>query len=172
MADEKEELESKNDEGAEGEGEQQESKQEGKQPAEGEGKDGGEIKDKHGQPGINKERHEKEMAEKDAKIAELEAKIAEAAKTEEGRKKLQEEIEKLKADQADERVKHKLEMAGCRNTKAAKALLDDYDGDVSKLKEDCPYLFGEEKQRGKTGGKPAGSAGKSIEDKIDSIFDK
>lgn len=114
MADEKEELESKNDEGAEGEGEQQESKQEGKQPAEGEGKDGGEIKDKHGQPGINKERHEKEMAEKDAKIAELEAKIAEAAKTEEGRKKLQEEIEKLKADQADERVKHKLEMAGCR----------------------------------------------------------
>ena len=112
------------------------------------------------------------MAEKDAKIAELEAKIAEAAKTEEGRKKLQEEIEKLKSDQADERVKHKLEMAGCRNTKAAKALLDDYDGDVSKLKEDCPYLFGEEKQRGKTGGKPAGSAGKSIEDKIDSIFDK
>lgn len=129
------------------------------------------VKDKHGQPGINKERHEKEMAAKDAEIAKLQEQLAEAAKTEEGRKELQKQIDEMKASQADERVTHKLEMAGCKNTKAAKALLDDYDGDISKLKEACPYLFEDEKQKGKTGGKPIGSAGKSIEDKIDSVFD-
>ncbi|MDR3845703.1 MAG: hypothetical protein Q3X42_00480 [Eggerthellaceae bacterium] len=171
MADEKEELEPKDGEGAEGEGKQQEPEQEGKQPAEGEGKDGDGIKDKHGQPGINKERHEKEMAAKDAEIAKLQEQLAEAAKTEEGRKELQKQIDEMKASQADERVTHKLEMAGCKNTKAAKALLDDYDGDISKLKEACPYLFEDEKQKGKTGGKHIGSADKSIEDKIDSVFD-
>lgn len=129
------------------------------------------VKDKHGQPGINKERHEKEMAAKDAEIAKLQEQLAEAAKTEEGRKELQKQIDEMKASQADERVTHKLEMAGCKNTKAAKALLDDYDGDISKLKEACPYLFEDEKQKGKTGGKHIGSAGKSIEDKIDSVFD-
>lgn len=129
------------------------------------------VKDKHGQPGINKERHEKEMAAKDAEIAKLQEQLAEAAKTEEGRKELQKQIDEMKASQADERVTHKLEMAGCKNTKAAKALLDDYDGDVPKLKEACPYLFEDEKQKGKTGGKHIGSAGKSIEDKIDSVFD-
>lgn len=162
MADEKEELESKNGEGAEGEGEQQESKQEGKQPAEGEGKDGGDVKDKYGQPGINKERHEKEMAEKDAEIAKLQEQLAEMSKTEEGRKELQKQIDEMKASQADERVTHKLEMAGCKNVKAAKALLDDdYDGDVSKLKEACPYLFEGKKESGSTGGKPAGAASDS-----------
>lgn len=115
------------------------------------------IKDSHGQPGINKERHEKEMAAKDAKIAELEAKVAEAAKTEEGRASLEKEIKDLKAAQADERVAHKLELAGCRSVKAAKALLDDFDGDVSKLKAEHPYLF-EEKRSTSTGKKPAGAA--------------
>ena len=43
------------------------------------------IIDSHGQPGINKERHDREIAEKDAKIAELEAQIGEMTKTEEGR---------------------------------------------------------------------------------------
>lgn len=129
------------------------------------------VKDKHGQPGINKERHEKEMAAKDAEIAKLQEQLAEAAKTEESRKELQKQIDEMKASQADERVTHKLEMAGCKNPKAAKALLDDYDGDISKLKEACPYLFEDEKQKGKTGGKHIGSAGKSIEDKIDSVFD-
>lgn len=171
MADEKEDLEPKDGEGTEGEGKQQELKQEGKQPAEGEPKDGEGIKDKHGQPGINKERHEKEMAEKDAEIAKLQEQLAEMSKTEEGRKELQKQIDEMKASQADERITHKLEMAGCKNAKAAKALLEDYDNDVPKLKEACPYLFEDEKPKGKTGGKPIGSAGKSIEDKIDAVFD-
>lgn len=115
------------------------------------------IKDKHGQPGINKERHEKLMAAKDAKIAELEAKVAEAAETKEGRERLQKEIADLKAEQADERMTHKLELAGCRSIKAAKALLDDFDGDVPKLKAEHPYLFEKDKQTGRAGGKPGGA---------------
>lgn len=125
------------------------------------------VKDKHGQPGINKERHEKEMAAKDAKIAELEAQVAEAAKTDESRKELQKQIDELKAAQADERVNHKLELAGCLNPKAAKALLNDYDGDVAKLKSECPYLFEGKKESGSTGGKHEGASSSSIDETLD-----
>lgn len=127
-------------------------------PQEGEGGDPDDNpKDKHGHPGISLGKYERDMKEKDDRIAELEAKVAESAKTEEGRKKLQDEIDKLKQEQADERITYKLELEHCVNVKAAKALLDDYDGDVSKLKADCPYLFEGEKKSGSTGGKPAGA---------------
>lgn len=114
------------------------------------------VLDSHGQPGINKERHDREMAEKDAKIAELEAKLEEAVKTEEGRADVMKELAEVKASLADERVSHALEMAGCLNVKMAKAVLEDYSGDVSNLKEACPYLF-KEMTSGKTGLPPAGS---------------
>ena len=140
--------------------------------AEGQGGGEGEVKDSHGQPGINREKYQRDIAAKDKEIADLKAQIAEAAKTEEGRKALEEKIAKLEADQKDERVTHKLELAGCRNTKAAKALLDDYDGDVAKLKEDCPYLFsdGKNKQTGSTGIKPDGDADKALDEKLDRAF--
>ncbi len=70
---------------------------------------------------------------------------------------------------ADERVDHKLELAGCLNAKAAKALLGDYDDDVAKLKEGCPYLFGVEKKTGSTGLKPEGGAS-DLDDKLDKAF--
>ncbi len=111
---------------------------------------GGEVADKHGQPGINREKYARDMKARDDKIAELQAQLDEKAKTEEGRASLKKELDDLKAEMAGERVAHKLEMAGCRNAKAAKALLDDYDGDVDKLKEGCPYLF-EGKKAGSTG---------------------
>lgn len=143
-----------------------------KPAAEGQGGGEGEVKDNHGQPGINREKYQRDIAAKDKEIADLKAQIAEAAKTEEGRKALEEKIAKLEADQKDERVTHKLELAGCRNTKAAKALLDDYDGDVAKLKEDCPYLFsdGKNKQTGSTGLKPDGDADKALDEKLDRAF--
>lgn len=102
------------------------------------GEESGDVLDKHGKPGINAEKYKRDMEAKDAEIEKLQAQIAEAAKTEEGKAELQKQIDELKASQADERVNHKLEMAGCVNTKAAKALLDDYDGDVAKLKNECP----------------------------------
>ena len=78
-------------------------------------------------------------------------------------------IEDLKAEVADERLTHKLELAGCRNVKAAKSVLDDYDGDVAKLKEDCPYLF-DGRKAGSTGLMPEGDAGKALDAKLDKIF--
>ncbi len=135
------------------------------QPEEG---DGGEVADKHGQPGINREKYARDMKARDDKIAELQAQLDEKAKTEEGRASLKKELDDLKAEMAGERVAHKLEMAGCRNVKAAKALLDDYDGDVDKLKEGCPYLF-EGKKASSTGLKPEGGAS-DLDDKLDKAF--
>lgn len=113
---------------------------------------------------------EKAIAERDEKIAALEAQIAEAAKSAEQAEKLSREIAELKQASADERVDFKLQLAGCRNVKAARAVLDDYEGDVDKLKEAEPWLFakhaaGNSQPSGKTGLPNAGAAsdaGKAI----------
>lgn len=152
--------------------------QEAENPAETdkgeEGRDGGaeseEVTDKHGQPGINKERHDKEVAALNQQIEELKAEVAKAAETKEGREKLEKQIEELKADMADKDTSHKLEMAGCKNVKAAKALLGDYDGDVAKLKDECPYLFEEKPKQSGTTGKPPAGASKALDEKLDKIF--
>lgn len=143
-----------------------------KPAAEGQGGGDEGVEDKHGQPGINREKYQRDMKAKDDKIAELQAQLDEKSKTEEGRAELKDELDKLKAEMADERVSHKLEMAGCRNVKAAKALLDDYDGDVAKLKADCPYLFSEGKKTGTTGLKPNGDEAKAEEEAVDRILRK
>lgn len=172
MADENKTQTDPQTEPKQGDGTQGGTEGDPKPAAEGQGGGEGEVKDNHGQPGINREKYQRDIAAKDKEIADLKAQIAEAAKTEEGRKALEEKIAKLEADQKDERVTHKLELAGCRNTKAAKALLDDYDGDVAKLKEDCPYLFsdGKNKQTGSTGLKPDGDADKALDEKLDRAF--
>lgn len=141
-----------------------------KPAAEGQGGEEGEVKDKHGQPGINREKYQRDIEAKDKQIAELQAQLDEKSKTEEGRAELKAELDKLKADMADERTDHRLELAGCLNAKAAKALLGDYGGDVAKLKDACPYLFGtEKKQTGSTGARPEGPAD-GVDDKLDRIF--
>ena len=138
-------------------------------PAAGEGQDGGEgVEDKHGQPGINREKYQRDIEAKDKQIAELQAQLDERSKTEEGRTALKEELDRLKADMADERVTHSLQLEGCLNAKAAKALLGDYDGDVAKLKDQCPYLFVERKT-GSTGLKTQGDAS-DLDDKLDKAF--
>ena len=141
------------------------------EPKGGEGNDPEpDVKDSHGQPGINKERHDKEVAELQAKIDALEAKAAEAAEQKAKRDEYEKEVGDLRAELADSKLTHSLEMAGCINVKAAKALLEDYSGDVSKLKEACPYLFGKEKQTGSTGKKPAGTQAGALDEKLDRAF--
>ena len=133
----------------------------------------GETTDRHGMPGINREKYNRDMRAKDDKIAELQAQLDERSKTEEGRAALKAEMEQLKADMADERVTYELRLAGIRDdvaAKAAKALLPDYDGDVTKLKEDCPYLFSEATQTGSTGLRPDGGAGDGIDARLDKVF--
>ena len=128
-------------------------------PAEGQGgtdPDEG-VKDSHGQPGINKERHDREVEELNNTIAELQAKVDEAAKTDKAREDLKKEIQAAKEAIEAEKLAWKLEKAGCRNVKAAKALLEDHDNDVDKLKAAEPWLFEEDKPKGSTGLKPVGA---------------
>ena len=119
--------------------------------------DGDGVKDKHGQPGINKERHDKEVAALQKTIEDLQAKIDDAAKTEKAREELKKEIQSAHDAIKEEKLNWQLEKAGCKSIKAAKALLDDYEGDIKMLKAECPFLFEDETPKGSTGGKPGGA---------------
>ncbi|MGO5362996.1 hypothetical protein ACTQY8_08575 [Collinsella bouchesdurhonensis] len=107
--------------------------------------------------GGNAPDQEKAIAERDEKIASLKAQIAEAAKTAEQAEKLSAEIAELKQASADERIDFALQLAGCSNVKAARAVLDDYEGDVDKLREGEPWLFA--KHAAGHGNAPSGKTG-------------
>lgn len=109
---------------------------------------------------IDAEAFAAQLAERDSRIAELEAQIADAAKSAEAADGLRAEIAALKQQGADERVEFSLLLAGCRNVKAARAVLDDHGGDVDALKAAEPWMFADapQKQTGKTGLPNAGSA--------------
>ena len=99
------------------------------------------------------------IKERDARIQELEAQVAEAERSTETAEQLRSEIENLKRQAADERVEYELTLAGARNVKAAKALLEDHGGDVSALAAAEPWLFqATQKASGTTGLKPTGAA--------------
>lgn len=62
------------------------------------------------------------------------------------------QIAELKAQGESNRIDFKLQLAGVRNVKAARALLADHDNDVDKLKEAEPWLFeGDGKHAAKDG---------------------
>ena len=102
------------------------------------------------------------VAERDEKIAALEAQVAEAAKNAETAERLRGEIAELKAQGESDRIDFRLQLAGVRNVKAARAMLGDYDGDVDALKTSEPWLFADERtskpQGGKTGLPNAGTS--------------
>ena len=100
--------------------------------------------------------YEKQIAERDEKIASLEAQVAEAAKNAETAEQLRGEIAELKAQGESDRIDFKLQLAGVRNVKAARARLADHDHDVDKLKEAEPWLFEATGKRAK-GGNNSGS---------------
>jgi len=93
------------------------------------------------QVGGSENDYEKQIAERDEKIASLEAQVAEAAKNAETAEQLRGEIAELKAQGESDRIDFKLQLAGVRNVKAARALLADHGNDVDKLKEAEPWLF-------------------------------
>ena len=107
--------------------------------------------------------YEAQLAERDKRIEELEAQIADAAKTAEAAEALRGEIAELKAQGESERTDFKLQLAGVRNVKAARALLDEHKGDIDALKAAEPWLFVEQsgaqaQQTGKTGLPNAGAS--------------
>lgn len=144
-----------NDEGAQGEG------------SEG---DDGKVLDSHGQPGINKERHDKEVAELKKQIEELKADAAEAAESKAKRAEYEKKVNDLEGKLADSELSRKLEKVGCRSVKAAKALLADYDGDIEKLRAAEPFLFEEVKPTGSTGFKPKANDPKDDQEELDKLF--
>lgn len=121
-----------------------------------------------GRPQVSGTDWEKAVAERDEKIAELEAQVAEAAKNTETVEQLRNQIAELKAQGESDRIDFKLQLAGVRNVKAARAVLEDHGGDVDTLKEAEPWLFADvpaKQQGGKTGLPNAGAstdAGKTM----------
>ena len=81
-----------------------------------------------GQPqvGGSETDYERQIAERNEKIASLEAQVAEAAKNAETAEQLRGEIAELKAQGESDRIDFKLQLAGVRNVKAARALLSDH----------------------------------------------
>lgn len=117
-----------------------------------------------GTEGAKPEDYEEQLRAKDAQIEELSAKVADAAKSQKAAEDLGRQIAELKQQMADERTDFALRAAGCRSTKAARALLADHDGDVEKLKEAEPWLFSAvAPEGGATGLEPAGASGGSAE---------
>lgn len=113
------------------------------------------------QPQVSGTDWEKAVAERDEKIAALEAQVAEAARNAETAEQLRNQIAELKAQGESNRIDFKLQLAGVRNVKAARAVLGDHAGDVDALKEAEPWLFADtpaKQQGGKTGLPNAGAA--------------
>lgn len=103
--------------------------------------------------------YEKQIAERDEKIASLEAQVAEAAKNAETAEQLRGEIAELKAQGESDRIDFKLQLAGVRNVKAARAILADHGGDVDALKEAEPWLFEAAGKHAKGGASGSGTTG-------------
>lgn len=119
-------------------------------------------KDPSGSSTVNRSKYDADIRRRDKTIAELKKQLAELTESKaasgDETAKLRADFEAYKAQTTQEKLELKLSAAGCVNTKAAMALLDDYDGDVTKLAADCPYLFKTEKKGGSTGLKPTGAA--------------
>lgn len=90
---------------------------------------------------------EKAVAERDEKIASLEAQVAEAAKNAETAKQLRGEIAELKAQGESDRIDFKLQLAGVRNVKAARAVLADHGGETGLSNADTSTDAGKTMRR-------------------------
>lgn len=98
----------------------------------------------------------------EAQIAELEEQVTQAAKSSEAEVALPAELAALKEQGESDRIDFSLWLAGCRNVKAARAVLADYGGDVDRMREDESWLFAKhaasEGPAGKIGLPNAGAA--------------
>lgn len=89
-------------------------------------------------PQVNGVDWEKAIAERDERVATLEQQVADATKNAKAAEVLRGEIAELKAQGESDRIDFKLQLAGVRSIKAARAVLDDNGGDIGKLKAEEP----------------------------------
>ena len=148
-----------------GEANAQDPQQSGQQPQDPKPGEGGKPQDPDGGEGntVNAHKYERDMANKDKEIESLKAQLKELtdAKAASGDQtaQLRKELDEMKQSLADEKANSALSKAGCIDLDLARTALAAYDGDVDKLKEAKPYLFGttDNIQRS-TGGRPAGGS--------------
>lgn len=119
---------------------------------------------------VNRHKHEREVSKRDDRIKELEAENAKLKGQSEDVAALTKRLDDIEANAKTEKVEASLRSAGCHNVKAAMACLDDYDGDVQKLKEAAPYLFTSTDNSKSTGGNPKGKPGDDEDEKLDRAF--
>ena len=150
--------------GGEG-GEPQDPQQAGQQPQDPKPGEGSEPQDPGTGEGntVNRHKYDRDIANKDKEIASLKAQLKELndAKAANGDQaaQLRREMDELKQQLADEKANAALSQAGCIDLDLARTALAAYDGDVAKLKEAKPYLFGaKESTQRSTGGRPAGGS--------------
>ena len=93
------------------------------------------------QPQVSGVDWERAVAERDERIAALEQQVADAAKSVEAAERLSAEIDELRKQGESDRIDFRLQLAGVRNVKAARAVLADHGGDVGALKAAEPWLF-------------------------------
>lgn len=102
-----------------------------------------------------------QLEARDAEIARLKEQVVTAAQTIKATDELNAKIAELEEKAERERTDFELKLAGCRSTRAGRALLDEHDGDIEALKAAEPWLFCEEPtppSHGKTGLPNAGAA--------------
>lgn len=138
------------------------SKQEGTpQSANGSGEPEGML-DSHGQKAVALGKYQRDMKAKDDEISKLKKQLEDAAgKADEGSKAM-DEVNKLRQELKDRDLDMSLASLGCVDAKAARARLDDFGGDLEKLRESCPYLF---RTSGTSGVMPSGSGNQTAEDR-------
>ena len=106
---------------------------------------------------VNVVKHMREVSRLKAQNQELQTKLDAAKEEAEGYKAIGDEFHEWKAEQEREKIDGALKAKGCHDTVAARARLDEFDGDIDKLKEAAPYLFTSTDNTQSTGGTQKGA---------------
>ena len=106
---------------------------------------------------VNAVKHMREVSKLKAENQELQTKLDAAKAEAEGYKAIGDEFHEWKAEQEREKIDGALKAKGCHDTVAARARLDEFDGDIDKLKEAAPYLFTSTDNTQSTGGTQKGT---------------
>ena len=134
------------------------------EPQDPKGGEGGEPQDPPaGEGGKDPNIHklERDVANRDKRVKELEEQLEAATggqKTAEERiAAIEEQLKAMEGERDAAKADAELTAAGCIDCELGRAALASFGGDVEKLKEAKPYLFGARGAGASTGGKPEGS---------------